>query len=107
MEKKIEKGFTLVSIDTDCSIWNRYGYYGLSQYEHSEKIRVEISIKKKKYLVGIFPTLDAAIKARKIAEKKRDEGTLVEWLKSKPHGNSDAYKEFWKREFDLFEILEK
>ena len=99
MEKKIEKGITHLNISADCFMYNKCGYYGLSQYEHSEKIRVEISIKKKKYLVGIFPTLDAAIVARKIAEKKREEGTLVEWLKSKPHGNSDAYKEFWEREF--------
>ena len=98
MEKKIEKGITIVSIDIDC-ILNKYGCYGLSQYDNSERIRVEISIKKKKYLVGIFPTLDSAIKARKIAEKKRQEGTLVEWLKSKPHGNSDAYDEFWEKEF--------
>ena len=99
MEKIIKKGITLVSIDANCFMNNKYGYFGLSQHEHSERIRVEISIKKKKYLVGIFHTLDAAINARKIAEKKREEGTLVEWLKSKPHGNSDACKEFWEREF--------
>ena len=99
MEKKIEKGITLVSIDDDFFMNNKCGYFGLSQYEHSEKIRVDISIKKKKYLVGIFPTPDAAIRARKIAEMKRMDGTLVEWLKSKPHGNSDAYEEFWKKEF--------
>lgn len=98
MDKRIEKGITIVSIDDDC-ILNKYGCYGLSQYSYSQKIRVEISIKQKKYLVGIFATLDSAIKARKIAEKKRNEGTIVEWLKSKPHGNSYACKEFWDREF--------
>ena len=97
MEKKIEKGITNLRIDIDYAV-NKYGCCGLSQYE-SGKIRVDISIKRKKYLVGIFPTLDSAIKARKLAERKRQEGTLVEWLKSKPHGNSDAYDEFWEREF--------
>lgn len=98
MEKMIEKGITHLNINIDC-ILNKYGCYGLSQYNYSQKIRVEISIKKKKYLIGIFNTLDDAIKARKIAEKKREEGTLVEWLKTKPHGNSDACKEFWEIEF--------
>lgn len=98
MEKRIKKGITHLNINIDC-ILNKYGCYGLSHYSYSQKIRVEISIKKKKYLVGIFNTLDDAIKARKIAEKKRQEGTLVEWLKTKPHGNSNAYNEFWEREF--------
>ena len=99
MEKRIEKGITHVSVAADCFMYNKCGYYGLSQYNYSQKIRVEISIKQKKYLVGIFPTLDDATKARKIAERKRQEGTLVEWLKTKPHGNSNAYNDFWEREF--------
>lgn len=99
MEEKIKKGITHLRINADCFMYNKCGYYGLSQYEHGKKTRVEISIKKKKYLVGIFHTLDAATNARKIAEKKRQEGTLVEWLKTKPHGNSNAYNDFWEREF--------
>ena len=50
-------------------------------------------------LIGFFSNKETAIKARKVAEIKKEEGILTEWIKTKPHGNSDMFERFWQEEF--------
>lgn len=99
MTREIKYKVTIIHTAEDhLMVKNKYGCHGISKYNNTERLRVEIHIGQKKYLVGIFDNLDDAIKARRFAEQKRSEGTLVEWLQAAPHGNSLGYAEFWKNE---------
>ena len=100
MIRKIEKGITILDTTEDhIGIRNKLGCAGISQY-CGDKWRTEISIGKKKYLVGVFENLQDAIKARKLAEQKKQAGVLVEWLDARPHGNALHFEEFWKKQFE-------
>lgn len=100
MKIEIEKGITVIDTTEDhIGVRNKLGYAGISKY-CGDKWRVEISIKKKKYLVGVFDDFQDAVKARKLAEQKKLAGVLVEWLDSIPHGNTLHFKEFWIKQFE-------
>ena len=102
MERKIENGVTILHTAADhIGCRNTFGCPGISYYKPSNGYRVEISIGKRKYLVGLFTSLQDAIKARKIAERKKAAGVLVSWLDTKPHGNSEEYMKFWNNEFSI------
>lgn len=103
MEREIKNGVTILHTAADhIGCKNSLGCPGVYHYKPSNGYRVEISIGKKKFLVGLFTDLQDAIKARRIAEGKRTAGTLAEWLDTIPHGNSDHYKSFWDNEFSLY-----
>lgn len=100
MTREVKKGMTIIHT-AGIGIQNINGCRGVSAY--GNRFRVDITIghtHEKKYLVGIFDTLQDAIKARKIAEAKKYSGCLESWLASKPHGNSEAYQKFWEIEFE-------
>lgn len=99
MKREFKNGTTIIHTQEDhIGVRNRLGCPGISPF--CEKWRTEISIKKKKYLVGIFDNFQDACKARKIAEKKRIEGTLEQWLATKPPRHSKGCIEFWERELN-------
>lgn len=102
MTRQFEKGITIIHTQGDgLGTINKHGYRGVTTF--GDKFRSEITIGKynaKKYLIGIFDTITDAAKARRIAELKRHQGCLEEWLKSKPHGNSFESIDFWKKEFE-------
>lgn len=101
MKREIEKGLTIIHTAEDhIGVRNKLGCAGVSRYNNTDKWRVEISIGKKKYLVGIFDDMQDAVKARKLAESKKDAGVLVQWLASRPHGNHLYCKEFWMKQFE-------
>lgn len=96
MKIEIEKGITVIDTTEDhIGVRNKLGCAGVSRYNNTNRWRVEISIKNKKYLVGIFDDFQDAVKARKLAEQKKLAGVLAEWLDSIPHGNTLYFKEFW------------
>lgn len=100
MKRKIEKGITILDTTAErIGVRNKLGCAGISQY-CGDKWRTEISIGKKKYLVGVFDDFQDAIKARKLAEQKKQAGTLVEWIASRPHGNALNRKKFWDEQFE-------
>jgi hypothetical protein len=100
MKTEIKFGMTIIHTQEDhIGVRNKLGCPGISRYNNTDKWRTDISIRQKKYLVGIFDNLQDAIKARKIAEQKKQSGTLVQWLDSRPHGNHLYCKEFWENEF--------
>ena len=100
MKREIKNGTTIIHTAEDrIGVRNKLGCHGISYYNNTDKWRTEISVGKKKYLVGVFDDLDDAIKARKVAEKKKEAGILVSWLASRPHGNSDENILFWNNEF--------
>jgi len=108
MTREFEKGITIIHTQGDglCTI-NKHGYRGVTTF--GDKFRVTISVGKKdekKYLIGTFDTIADAAKARQIAELKRHQKCLNEWLETKPHGNSFECIEFWKNEFERFEEYE-
>lgn len=43
------------------------------------------------------------MKAREIAEQKKAEKKLIEWLKQKPHGNSRSFYDYWKAQFNEYD----
>lgn len=101
MKAEIKKGMTIIHTKEDhIGCRNKTGCQGISKYNNTNMLRVEISIKQKKYSVGIFDNLQDAMKARKVAETKKEAGCLLSWLASKPHGNTDNYIDFWKNEFE-------
>ena len=103
MEREIKNGVTILHTAADhIGCKNTLGCPGISHYKPSNGYRVEISIGKKKFLIGLFMDLQDAIKARRIAESKKADGNLVEWLNTIPHGNSEHRKTFWDNEFLLY-----
>lgn len=101
MERKIEKGLTIIMTASEhIGIRNKLGCPGISRYNNTNRWRTEISIGKRKFLVGVFERLEDAINARYVAEVKKDAGCLEAWLASKPHGNDPAIMDFWKNEFE-------
>lgn len=100
MVTEIKNGITIIHTgDSAGGLKNKNGVCGVTFYEKDKKYRAEITIKKRKFLLGFFDEKEMAADARKVAEIKRKEGTLEEWLKTKPHGNSERFYDFWKEEF--------
>jgi hypothetical protein len=101
MTRQFEKGITILhTADDHIGVRNKMGCPGISKYNNTDRWRTEISVGKKKYLIGVFDDLQDAINARKIAEKKKEAGCLIQWLASRPHGNHLHCNEFWKKQFD-------
>ena len=89
MTKEIINHMTIIHTAEDhVGVRNKLGCPGISRYNNTDKWRTDISIGKKKYLVGIFEDMQDAIKARKLAEAKKKAGVLIEWLDTRPHGNT-------------------
>lgn len=98
--RRIENGVTILTTDRSGDVVrNKLGNEGVYYYSRTNKFRADITQRKQKYFVGFFDNYEDALKARKVAVIKRDEGILEEWLKTKPHGNSEHYMDFWKNEF--------
>ena len=108
MTRDFEKGITIIHTQGDgLGTLNKHGYRGVTTF--GDKFRVTITIGKKnakKYLIGTFDNISDAAKARRIAELKRHQKCLDEWLETRPHGNSFEHKIFWKNEFERLEEYE-
>lgn len=106
MTREIKNRVTILHTQGDgISALNINGYKGISAF--GDKFRVDIGIgHSEKYLVGIFDTISDAAQARMIAERKRKNGNLKEWIASRPHGNSKEYIEFWQTEFERMKEYE-
>lgn len=101
MEIEIKNGVTIIHTrEADGGLKNKTGGCGVTFYPKQKRYRSEITIKKNKMLIGFFDNKETATKARKVAEIKKEEGVLVEWLKAKPHGNSAMFQKFWQEEFE-------
>lgn len=98
-QTEIKKGATVIHT-TPNSIKIKTGYFGITSYANY-RYRVDIIINHKQYIIGIFDNLPDAINARKVAELKKSEGCFDEWFKTKPHGNSPQFIEFWNKEFEM------
>lgn len=109
IETTIENGVTIISTGkSGGEIINKTGVRGITIYkgmgsDNRNKYRSEIQVGKRKYAVGFFDTMEEAVKARDIAEEKRQDGTLIEWLKEKPHGNSSRFAGYWAAQFEEYE----
>lgn len=105
MRTEIKNGVTIIHTgDSTGGLKNKTGYNGVTFYKKGNKYRSEITIKKHKILLGFFEDKEMAIKARKVAEVKKEDGVLVDWIKNKPHGNSDKFEKFWQEEFQKCDI---
>jgi len=101
MVREIKNKVTILhTADDSIGIRNKLGCPGISRYNNTNRWRSEISIGPKKYLIGVFEDIQDAINARKVAEVKKEAGCLVQWLASKPHGNSEECMDFWKKQFE-------
>ena len=70
---------------------NKFGCPGIKEYYKTGKYLVEAFISKRRFRVGLFDSLDEAIEAKQIADAKKQEGVLEEWLATNPY-NKRAYK---------------
>lgn len=102
MQRQIINGVTILTTGSDGNgDKNKNGFRGVTYYKEIGKYRAEIQLKRKKFALGFFEDMQDAINARLVAEKRKEDGTLMEFLKSKPHGNSDRYMDFWKNQFEI------
>lgn len=103
MKRRIENGVTIISTgDSKGGQKNKVGFRGVSKY--ATRYRADIVFDHVKYTLGMFEDKETAIKARKVAEAKKSEGTLSDFLEIRPHGNSIDYMGFWHqcfREYNL------
>ena len=107
MTREFKKGITIIHTQGDgLGTINKHGYRGVTTFGDKFRVFIEVGRHTKKYLIGTFDTLSDAKKARQIAELKRHQKCLDEWLDTKPHGNSFECKEFWKNEFERLEEYE-
>lgn len=105
MKTEIKNGVTIIHTgDAGNGIKNKLGVYGITFYEKQKRYRSEITIKKKKMVIGFFDNKEMAIKARKVAEEKKKEGILIEWIAGKPHGNSANFETFWNEQFEKYNL---
>lgn len=78
---KIENGVTIITtVDAVGGLKNKTGCVGVTYYEKQGKYRSELTIKRKKYLLGFFSTLEDAKAIRKEAERQKAAGTFLEWF---------------------------
>ena len=97
MERTIENGVTILSAHKFFATENKHGATGI--VSRGEKFEAIIHIKRKKYSMGFFDTLEKAKKARVIAEQKKKDGSFLAWFDTLPHGNSKRFEPFWDAEF--------
>ena len=64
---------------------NKFGCRGIKEYYKTGKYLVVVCIGQQHFRVGLFDDLEEAIEARHIAEAKKEEGILEEWLETKPY----------------------
>lgn len=80
---KIKNGVTIISTgDATGGQKNKTGVTGVTFYARNGKYRSELTIKKKKYLLGFFNDIEDAKAIRIEAEKRRDAGSFFEWYAS-------------------------
>lgn len=105
IKREVSNGITTLHTDdgrTNGCI-NKLGVQGVSQIKYSNRYRVDIAVgREHKYSIGVFDTLTEAVQARKIAEMKREDKTLVEWKKTIPDGHSKLWQAFWQKEFKKY-----
>lgn len=88
MNIEIKNGVTIIATGTDSSeIKNKTGVTGVTYYNRDNKYRAELTIKRRKYLLGFFDKLEDAKAIRLEAEKQREAGTFLEW-----YGKIEKYK---------------
>lgn len=83
---------------------NKTGIKGVTYYVDKKKYRAEIKINGKKLCIGYFNNKSEAKKAREIIEQKNADGTIDEFFKIKPHGNSANAAAFWQACFDEYNL---
>ena len=97
MVREIKNKVTILHTAEDSiGIANKHGCKGIVSFFDKYRVQIALGHNKKKFLIGTFDTLEEAKKARHIADEKKREGCLEEWLATKPHGNSEECKEWWK-----------
>lgn len=84
---RIENGMTIISTGDAYggpkNKHHRMGVYKQYTSAGTEKYRSEIQVNRIKYFLGYCNTVDEAASLRKIAEKKIEEGTFIEWFEEK------------------------
>lgn len=80
MKVKIENGMTVIYTgDATGGLKNKTGCTGVTYYKKENRYRAELTIKRKKYLLGFFDNIEDARAIREEAERQRDAGTFLEW----------------------------
>ena len=105
IKREVNNGITTLHIDDgrNNGCINKLGILGVTQVKYNNRYRVDISVGRElKYTIGVFDTLTEAVQARKIAELKRKDKTLVEWKKTIPDGHSKLWQAFWQNEFSKY-----
>lgn len=86
MEREIRYKMTILHTAEDhIGIKNKFGCYGVREYLKTGKYLTEVCIGKKHFKVGIFDTVEEAIEAKHIADLKKQQGKLQEWLDTNPY----------------------
>ena len=84
---RVENGATIISTgDAYGGPKNKHHRTGIYlQYTSAgtARYRAEIQLNHTKYFLGCYDTLDEAAAIRKIAEKKLEEGMLIEWFEER------------------------
>ena len=102
LKTEVKKGVTVIHTNPN-PLTNSLGHWGIFRY-NGNRFAAEIQLNYHKYRIGLFDTLEDAVKAREIAEMKVDSGEFEYWFNTKPNGHKKKeYEEFWKREFELFD----
>lgn len=85
MDRKIVNGATVISTgDAVGGLKNKHGVTGVNYVKASKKYKAEITVKRKKYHLGQFDSLDDAKEIRMFAEQLVKDGTFIEWFAHKP-----------------------
>lgn len=106
MKRYIKNGITILDTEKpDGKRLNTTGVVGVTYYEIYDKFRVEIKVDGKKILIGFFREIEHAKKARKVAEFEKKAGTLDDFLKLRPHGNSSKFLDFWDAAFKKYNLI--
>ena len=86
MEREIKYKMTILHTAEDhIGINNKFGCPGIKEYYKTGKYLVEAFIGKRRFRVGLFDSLEEAIEAKHIADAKKQDGILQEWLATKPY----------------------
>lgn len=88
MNIEIKNGVTIIATgNATGGLKNKTGVVGVTYYSRDNKYRAELTIKRRKYLLGFFDKLEDAKAIRYEAEKQRKAGTFLEW-----YGNIEKYR---------------
>lgn len=86
MQREIKYKMTILHTAEDhIGIKNKFGCPGIKEYYKTGKYLVEAFIGKRRFRVGLFDSLEEAIEVKHIADAKKQEGILQEWLATKPY----------------------